>query len=849
MHHFRRKIAPTALLALCWLSQASAQTTTVPDDCDGNGIPDVTIVGPSVGIWGGNYVGSSPGGIFNYGTTTTSNWKNAQGVVVGRPGTRTAAQVNLPSTLPSGGGLIEFTCSNAVATLTVSDSFARDTSLTFDLNGRTLVVGSELLALQQTGGRTLTGIFESGGLTSSKGLQFNTLSGSAWWWLRDCTVVAPSVSYADLRMIGGLLQTSAISGTSLELGGTTVDLPTGYDWTVSGTLRNWYGTSTIRTGTSGFLRTTSTSNLDIEAKLSFQGQIIVGGPLTILGTAVLPEEVAGSLVANGIEINPSASATAVTVPADLSGAYGTRSIPVLEADGQLKVRGSFLIQPRNGSEDSPQVGWSIPLAKGGTLVLPTLSVIKLSTPLADGHYLVPELQNSGRELSAKVQRGRFPTPTLLGNRDLTPYIRRSAPLNGGIRSRIAGISGSGTTNGQLHVLMRSASGTSGFDLQTTTTIGPDSRDVATGDLDGDGIDEIVVAFGAYTSGATSIPGRVIAYKVTSAGTVSTYWTHTLQSGQSANCVCVVPANSNLAGGGASLLPTSGTVGTGTGSSTGGSIKTLNGTSGTSTGETSTAETVNRIKGTDIDNDEDTDFTSSGTSSALVTPVGVIRILRRDNAGRYLPETPVSLPGIASDFAIDDIDGDGQVDLVAAVSPASRTSVPGSVPPVVLMQGIAGAFAPPQAITISQSLAEGLDVELLDTDEDGDLDIALAWWVYNSSTVGGTAIIPVQIGSAGITLGRQANAVSRPSHGVTVTPDGLASLATPASAGSSAVVLNGMTGSNVPGDLDGDGFINTADLALMLLDFGPCQGVPCPADLDATGSVDTADLALLLLLFE
>jgi hypothetical protein len=650
-------------------------------------------------------------------------------------------------------------------------------------------------------------------------------------------------------MIGGLLQTSSLSGTSLELGGTTVDLPAGYDWSVSGELRNWYDTSLIRSGSAGILRTTSTSNLDIEAKLSVQGQAIIGGPLRILGTAVLGGDVAGTLAAGSIDINPTASATAVTVPVDLSGAYGTRSLSVLEADGNLKLRGSILIEPRNGSEDTPMLGWSIPLAKGGSLTLPTLSLIKLSTPLPNGYYLVPELQSSGRELVAKVQRGRFPTPTPIGNRDLTPYIRRSAPLNGASRSRIAGISGSGTTNAQLHVLIRSVSGTNGFDLQTTTTISPEARDVATGDLDGDGTDEIVVAFGAYTASVASIPGRVIAYKVTSTGTVSTYWTHVLQSGQSANCVCVVPASSNLAGGGASLMPTSGTVGTGTSSSTGGSVKTLNGTSGTSTGETSTAETVSRIKGTDIDNDEDTDFTSSGTSSALVTSVGVVRILRRDSTGRYVAETPISLPGLASDFTIDDIDGDGQVDLVAALVPSNRNGTPGTVPPAVLLQGIAGSFAPPQSISIDQSLAEGADVEVLDADEDGDLDIALAWNVFGSSTLGGTSIIPVQRGTAGIVLGRSATAVARPSHGLTITPDGLASLATPASSGTSAVVLSGMTGSNVPGDLDGDGVISTADLALLLLDFGPCSGVPCTSDLDGTGEVDTADISLLLLMFD
>ena len=53
-------------------------------------------------------------------------------------------------------------------------------------------------------------------------------------------------------------------------------------------------------------------------------------------------------------------------------------------------------------------------------------------------------------------------------------------------------------------------------------------------------------------------------------------------------------------------------------------------------------------------------------------------------------------------------------------------------------------------------------------------------------------------------------------------------------------------SALEGDLDGDGTVGAADLAVLLLDFGPCQG--CPSDLDGTGAVDGGDIAFLLLLF-
>ena len=49
-----------------------------------------------------------------------------------------------------------------------------------------------------------------------------------------------------------------------------------------------------------------------------------------------------------------------------------------------------------------------------------------------------------------------------------------------------------------------------------------------------------------------------------------------------------------------------------------------------------------------------------------------------------------------------------------------------------------------------------------------------------------------------------------------------------------------------GDLDLNGVIDTADLSLLILNFGPCQG--CPDDFDGDGDVTTADIALLLLNF-
>jgi hypothetical protein len=51
----------------------------------------------------------------------------------------------------------------------------------------------------------------------------------------------------------------------------------------------------------------------------------------------------------------------------------------------------------------------------------------------------------------------------------------------------------------------------------------------------------------------------------------------------------------------------------------------------------------------------------------------------------------------------------------------------------------------------------------------------------------------------------------------------------------------------PGDLDGGGSVDTADLSLMLMSFGTAMPGD-PADLDADGAVNTADISLMLLSF-
>jgi hypothetical protein len=57
----------------------------------------------------------------------------------------------------------------------------------------------------------------------------------------------------------------------------------------------------------------------------------------------------------------------------------------------------------------------------------------------------------------------------------------------------------------------------------------------------------------------------------------------------------------------------------------------------------------------------------------------------------------------------------------------------------------------------------------------------------------------------------------------------------------AVTVKGPTGGSVPGDLNGDGTVNAADLSILLSNWGGAGS----GDINGDGTVDAADLAALL----
>ena len=68
---------------------------------------------------------------------------------------------------------------------------------------------------------------------------------------------------------------------------------------------------------------------------------------------------------------------------------------------------------------------------------------------------------------------------------------------------------------------------------------------------------------------------------------------------------------------------------------------------------------------------------------------------------------------------------------------------------------------------------------------------------------------------------------------------------PIAANRPKLTIDFTTGGGCPGDLDGDGDTDLADLGILLADFGCTLPGPCVGDLDNDGDTDLADLGILL----
>ncbi len=255
---------------------------------------------------------------------------------------------------------------------------------------------------------------------------------------------------------------------------------------------------------------------------------------------------------------------------------------------------------------------------------------------------------------------------------------------------------------------------------------------------------------------------------------------------------------------------------------------------------STVSAAGAIAAADLDQDGDDDLVIGGSPGSGSAFAGVIAIHRHDTPGSFGSATTAPVETGALALTTGDIDADGAIDVAFA----------GSTGVGVLRNlhdGTALLSAP-----VLLAVANGcVSPTLLDALDDGDLDLAFA-------DGAGVGSLVRNDGTPGTITLTQVNAIDAPTSvrrlvSADLNADGLDDLVLLGEAGGSpsdsagglpseATALLAASGNAIPGDLNGDGLVDGADLSILL----GAWGTTLPeADLDGSGSVDAGDLAVLL----
>ncbi len=225
-----------------------------------------------------------------------------------------------------------------------------------------------------------------------------------------------------------------------------------------------------------------------------------------------------------------------------------------------------------------------------------------------------------------------------------------------------------------------------------------------------------------------------------------------------------------------------------------------------------------------------DMNGDGLFDLVVGGASQIRVLLADGNGNFIAAGTRSVAGRCWQLNLADLDGDGDVDVTTVNSFANAGQV--------FRNDGSGGLA--NGVTYSTDPFP-LASDLGDLDGDGDVD-----WI--TSSYSGDWFLFVNDGEGNFEFHESfpspiAASCSLP---VDMDKDGDLDLIFVDELDDSMIVMsNG--GNNtpvIPGDLNGDGLVNGADLGLMLVAWGPC-GRDCIADLDGNGVVNGADLGLLL----
>ncbi len=534
------------------------------------------------------------------------------------------------------------------------------------------------------------------------------------------------------------------------------------------------------------------------------------------------------------------SGTSVLVPAAASSPGNDYSIRV-GSTAQLAGR-LWLLGVAAGGTELP-IDLNLPVLSAA-LVQGSFDLIQTDVPPPAGYFLtlVPEDVNGRTVLSLRL----LPLP---GNAELeganagnfvgTAVAAETIDINhDGFDDLALAVSFGPSSNGLVQILLNDGAGNLGGSSVLEITP-PLPTCLAVGDVNNDGDKDVVVGLAGDLSARVYVddgsggltPGTVIA-GLSSAPT----------------SVIVIPPP------GASLMAGSASVGVGL---SGSKLQIYQ--DSTLQQEITMAGTAETVRGGNTGGTQGTDIVTGGSKSASVgltnvPETGFVQVLRRQGNGQYAIVQTMFLTAKPRGMDVADLDGDGLDDIVTANADPQLPAAGSALPVLSIFRNIGGVFG--GAVPYQPAGASsGLSVSLVDADSDGDRDIVS---VHRKIGVDSeAALLRVDTLGAGtpITVGQTtALDASNPILSARGNLDGFG--------GDDLYLVDAGTGNDnlrgsplvrpylgvggLEGDLDRNGAVDYADVAMCLLDFGPCPG--CASDLDGNEVVDYGDVALVLLNF-
>ncbi|MCE2875096.1 MAG: FG-GAP-like repeat-containing protein, partial [Planctomycetaceae bacterium] len=521
---------------------------------------------------------------------------------------------------------------------------------------------------------------------------------------------------------------------------------------------------------------------------------------------------------------PTNESLAVSATANLA---GTLKVDFLGCDGCTEVPESFD---------------AAPVLSAGA-VSGMFELLQSSLPPPAGRFLtlVPETVNGRTVLTLRLfdlSRGAQLSGGAAGAFTGRAVAASALDLNGdGYDDLAVAIDFGAGQAGLLQVLFSDGQGNVGG-TSLLKSLPPQPTCLTTGDVNADGRRDVVVG----VAGDATV--RVYLDNAQSGLTDSTVLSNL---GGSPTCVVVIPPV------GAALLPSGATIGVGT---SGNKLRTYS-AGGTMVQEVALAGTPGTVRGGNTTGSGGTTIVTGGTTSATITGSsvgsGFVQALEVTAQGLAITRT-IAIDGNPVSLDVADLDADGVDDVVTANAAPATGGSGGVLPVLSIIRSVGGVLSDPVPLQ-PEGASAGVCVTLADVDVDGDRDIVVIHQAGDG--VNQASLLRIDTSGAGtpLAIGKvTALPGAQPVIAVRANLDGGVGedLFLVDQSGGTQFIASGQVTpylavrDPLPGDLDGDDAVTNADIALLLLDFGPCPG--CASDVDRNGVVDNGDIAYMLLLF-